>query len=65
MTWDEFKKHRQAQMAQYDMSRYKLTEITCPNCGEYIYRDTMLVLTSYPPQNSYKCPKCKWQQTGY
>ena len=37
----------------------------CPNCGEIIYKNLTLVLTSYPSQYKYKCPKCPWQQMGY
>ena len=30
----------------------------CPNCGSDMIVDNNIVLTSYPPQYKYVCPKC-------
>lgn len=37
--------------------------IKCPNCGEIVQVDTSMILTSYPPQYKWECPKCG--RTGY
>lgn len=38
---------------------YKLAKpIRCPNCGEIVQIDTSMILTSYPPQYKWECPKC-------
>ncbi|MFA5031204.1 MAG: hypothetical protein WC495_06490, partial [Patescibacteria group bacterium] len=37
--------------------------LACPQCGEELLKDTSLVYTSYPPQISVDCPKCKWHGT--
>lgn len=43
---------------------YKPTEpIRCPDCGEVVKVNTDIVLTSYPPQYHWVCPKCG--KTGY
>lgn len=42
----------------YDLSRSK-SYCKCKKCGcEKAEVDTSVVLTSYPPQYSYKCPEC-------
>ena len=66
MNWYDYQAERQRERNVFnDNQLWIKTEIECPNCGEFIYKNMSLVLTSYPPQYSYKCPKCKWQQTGY
>lgn len=42
----------------------ELTDIECPKCGEKIYRDTTIVLTSYPEQYGYFCESCGWTGTA-
>lgn len=43
---------------------YKPVEpIKCPDCGEIVKVNTDIVLTSYPPQYHWVCPKCG--KTGY
>lgn len=38
---------------------YKLAKpIRCPNCGEIVQVDTSMILTSYPPQYKWECPRC-------
>lgn len=32
--------------------------IRCPNCDEIVQVDTSMILTSYPPQYKWECPKC-------
>lgn len=42
----------------YDLSRSK-SYCKCKRCGcEKAEVDTSVVLTSFPPQYSYKCPEC-------
>ena len=52
--WEEFKKER-----TYN-PRYKKCGIACPHCGSEIVVDSMIVLTSYPPQSNYYCDNCGW-----
>ena len=58
MTWEEFKKQ---ELSNYDWNipQRKPTNITCPNCGQYIYKRMDIICTSYPPQNKYEC-ECGW-----
>ena len=60
MEWDEFKKY--IDVDQIIQPRLEITDIKCPECGQYIYRRNDVVLTSYPPQFQYEC-KCGW--VGY
>ena len=57
MTWEDFKREKNFQYG----TGYKITDIECPKCGEKIYKDTMTVLTTYPPQSRYVCMKCFWE----
>lgn len=41
------------------------TNIKCPKCGKFIYKDVGVVLASYPPQYRYTCINCGWQDTYY
>lgn len=42
----------------YDLSRSK-SYCKCKKCGfEKALVDTSVILTTYPPQYSYKCPEC-------
>ena len=36
------------------------TEIMCPECKKPLYRNTKIVLTTYPIQYQYKCISCGW-----
>ena len=63
MEWEEYKQMRNATMLQY-FNKTKM-DIKCPECGEYIYRDDTIVLTSYPAQYKYFCEKCGWSGTSY
>lgn len=40
-----------------------MTPKKCPKCGEVVKVNTDIVLTSYPPQYHWVCPKCG--KTGY
>ena len=44
----------------YDLSRSK-SYCKCKRCGAEV--NTSMVLASYPPKYSYKCPECG--ETGY
>lgn len=41
-----------------------ITNKKCPVCGELMYADTGLVLTSNPPQYRFICKICKHTETG-
>ena len=61
MTWQEF---RDIKLEKGTRSRYEykeiLTDIECPICGDKIYRDDSVILTSIPPKYRYFCKKCNW-----
>lgn len=59
ITWDEYVE----QMPLHVNMRQK-TNILCPDCGRYIYRDMSVVLTTYPPQYYYNC-ECGWHGVGH
>ena len=40
--------------------KYEATNIACPKCGHAVFRDTMIVLASYPPKSQYECKHCGW-----
>lgn len=62
MTWEEYK---QMGFNTYIFHHKELTDIECPKCGAYIYRDTGVVLTTYPAQYNYECLKCGWTGTWF
>lgn len=37
---------------------YFIKKNICPDCGTELIKDESVVLTSYPPQFKYECPKC-------
>lgn len=39
-------------------SRYRPTGVACPNCGNEMVQDTMVVLTSMPPKKLFVCQSC-------
>lgn len=63
MEWEEYRQMRIATMPQH-LNKTK-TEIKCPECGEYIYRDNTIILTSHPAQYRYFCESCGWWETSY
>ena len=66
MNWYDYQAEKQRERNIFhDNQLWIKTEIECPNCGEFIYKNMSLVLTCYPPQYTYKCPNCKWSQTGF
>ena len=49
-----------------DTSNYKNIANTCPKCGStHVQMDMNRVLTSYPPQYSFKCKHCDHTWTEY
>lgn len=62
MEWADYQKQRSATI---DLSKWQITEIRCPKCGDLIYRDKTIVLTTYPAQYRYECHSCGWSDTGY
>ena len=57
MTWQEFKR----KVATEELfATIVPTNITCPECGKYIWKRTDVVLTTYPPQYRYECYNCGW-----
>lgn len=62
MKWEEFTRKG---FSQPIIDFKKLTDIECPNCGTYVYKDTSIVLTSNPPQYYYECLNCGWKGTWF
>lgn len=62
ITWDEYKKNLSIRISS---NGYEETNIECPNCGKPLYRDTRMVLATYPPQHRYDCLDCKWTGTAF
>ncbi len=60
MEWKEFTGTKQRYVG---FEKYSITDIKCPDCGEYIYIDNSIVLTSNPPQHKYLCKNCGWEGT--
>ena len=60
MTWDEFVEMRVHDMKTTDWGRYTEMIVECPKCGAHLFRDNMVVLSTYPPQHKYICKKCNW-----
>ena len=48
---------------QYPIYRTK-RHMYCDECGELMVREP-IILTSYPAQYRYYCPKCRHTQTSY
>lgn len=66
MKWDEYQiKKYETFNAFGDGQTWLKTDIECPKCGEPIYVNTSVVLTTYPPKYKYQCNKCKWTEAGY
>lgn len=66
MKWEDYQTEKQRTINIFNDNQVWIkTEIECPKCGEIIYKNMSLILASYPPKYTYKCPKCKWQQAGY
>ena len=61
--WKEYKV--QSNRATIDSSQWKKVDVKCPECGQPIYKNITIVLTSYPPQYQYKCFACGWTGTAY
>ena len=59
MTWDEFTKKQPERITVY--GDFAKTNITCPDCGELIYRDMSVVMPTNPPRFQYFCSKCGWE----
>ena len=66
MNWYDYQAEKQKKHNLFNDNEIWInTDITCPVCGELIYKNISLTLRSYPAQYIYKCPKCHWQQIGY
>lgn len=61
MKWDEFDNGANVSLMASDQVR---TDIECPVCGEKVFWDSRVVLTSLPPQYCYWC-KCGWSGTSF
>ena len=60
MTWEEFNKP----LPMEDNPRYQKTDIECPECKKFIYKDIGVMLMTDPPQYRYVC-ECGWSGYSY
>lgn len=65
MTWEEFMNSWSVKPYDPNSITHVKTDIQCPICCEYLYRDDSVVLFSDPPQHKYSCDKCGWRGTGF
>lgn len=66
ITWDEHKKQKDFVLSQSKLLEQLVkTDISCPQCGEELYKDVGVVLASHPPKYNYKCLKCGWSSAYY
>ena len=63
MEWEEYKEKKKI-MLDYG-GNLQETNIKCPKCGKFIYKDVGMVLATFPPEYRYTCMKCGWQDTYY
>lgn len=61
MKWEEFNKNR----VFHPIEDLTLTNIECPECGNYLVRREDIILTSNPPQKEYRCLKCGWVGSAF
>lgn len=54
MKWKDFQGDLRT---TYKITKYVITDVECPKCGENIYKNTEFILLSNPAK------KCKW--VGY
>ena len=59
MTLEEYRE----QMKITQHGKYTKIDVECPKCGERLYRDNSIVLTTYPPQHRLECFNCKFTTT--
>lgn len=62
MEWDDFK--HMTNLSSYNDGQIQ-TNIKCPICGEKIFWNSRIVLTTYPEQYSYYCSYCGWAGNSY
>lgn len=65
ITWEEFKQGRLDNIKYIGHNQYQKTDIECPECGQPLYKNVTMILTSYPPQHQYHCMKCDWTGTSF
>lgn len=65
MKWEDYKNKRSTEILHLHNMNYLKTDIECPVCGAPVYKNTSIVLTSYPPQYQFHCEKCGWYGTSY
>ena len=56
-TWEDVQKER----AKLYEERFIPSGVACPQCNKELLVDKTVILTSYPPQQSYHCKNCGWQ----
>lgn len=58
MEWVDFVNQKNSLNIIQD--KLRVTDIKCPKCGQYIFVDNGIILTTNPPKRKYICKKCNW-----
>lgn len=45
--------------------QYAPVDAMCENCGHQLYLNTTIILTTYPAQFQYYCPKCGHVESSF
>ena len=53
--WEDFIESKSCRFANAEP-----TMLACPKCGKRIYKRVDIILSCYPPKNSYFCSECEW-----
>ena len=62
--WEDFK-NASFIKAKAQSNGWEPVNIKCPKCGQPIFKNLTIVLTSNPPQYQYKCLHCGWVGTAF
>lgn len=57
MKWEDYKNN---EVRQFD-PKYEKTDIECPKCGCYIYKDISFQYCTNPPRHQFYCLTCGWE----
>lgn len=63
ISWEMFSEAEHA-LKLAAAEKWQITDIACPECGDPLYKDTTVVLTTYPPKSRYECKQCGFAGTA-
>ncbi len=66
MTWQEYQTIQGITNNKATQNGYWVkTEVKCPECGDFIYKNIGRVMLSSPLKYEYECWNCHWGQIGF